>query len=336
MPTVVGSHSIASFVNPLNGQPLNADIVRGNDNSLRISYVAHDADPGVHLQSSTVAGRPAAGTAGRKWMTTDGGVKLWYDTGSVWEEIAYVPTTGNVTLANDLTVTGTTTLNGNAALNGGTIAIGNATSDTVTVTARVGSDLVPDTTNTHDLGTSALRFKALFLEGNATITGTVTSGTGFAGSGASLTGVPAGSITSGTFGSGNYTFPGDITTATGTISGGSMLATAGQMRAARATGTTAGATTTLSFTSVNHHRLTLAHNSTVSLSNGVAGGVYTVEILQDGSGGRTLAWGANVVWSGGVAPVATTTANRKDVYTFFYDGSNYLGVQFGANFASTG
>lgn len=86
MPTVVGSHSIAEFVNPINGQPLNADIVRGNDNSLRTSYVAHDADPGVHLQSSTVAGRPAAGTAGRKWVTTDGGVKLWYDTGSVWEE----------------------------------------------------------------------------------------------------------------------------------------------------------------------------------------------------------------------------------------------------------
>ena len=328
MPTVVGSHSVASFVNPSNGDALDADVVKGNDNTLRTSYVAHDADPGVHLQSSTVAGRPAAGTAGRKWMTTHGGVKLWYDTGSVWEEIAYVSSAGNVSLSNDLTVAGTTTLNGNTVL-------GNATSDTVTVTARVGSDFVPNTTNTHDLGTSALRFKALFLEGNATITGTVTSGTGFAGSGASLTGIAAGNIAARTFGSGNYTFPGDVTTATGTISGGSMLATAGQMRAARATGTTAGATTTLSFTSVNHHRLTLAHNSTVSLSNGVAGGVYTVEILQDGTGGRTLAWGANVVFSNGSAPAGTTIAARKDIFTFFYDGSNYIGTLFATNVAST-
>jgi len=87
MPTTVGSHSVAAFVNPSNGDALDATVVKGNDNTLRTAYVNHDADPGVHLQSSVLASRPAAGVVGRKWMTTDGGVKIWYDTGSVWEDI---------------------------------------------------------------------------------------------------------------------------------------------------------------------------------------------------------------------------------------------------------
>ena len=89
MPDTVGSHSVAAFTSPSNGDALDANVVKGNDNSLRTAYVAHDADPGIHVQSSLLASRPAAGTVGRKWMTTDSGsVKLWYDTGSVWEELA--------------------------------------------------------------------------------------------------------------------------------------------------------------------------------------------------------------------------------------------------------
>ena len=89
MPTTVGSHSVSAFSSPSNGDALDATVVKGNDNTIRTAYVAHDADPGIHLQSSLLAARPAAGTVGRKWLTTDSGsVKLWYDTGSVWEEIS--------------------------------------------------------------------------------------------------------------------------------------------------------------------------------------------------------------------------------------------------------
>lgn len=96
MPDTVGSHSVAAFTSPSNGDALDANVVKGNDNSLRTAYVAHDADPGIHVQSSLLASRPAAGTVGRKWMTTDSGsVRLWYDTGSVWEEI-----TTNLTALN--------------------------------------------------------------------------------------------------------------------------------------------------------------------------------------------------------------------------------------------
>ena len=95
MAQTIGQHSVAAFTSPVNGDPLNATVVVANDNSTRSAYVDHDSDSGIHVQSSLLAARPAAGTAGRKWMTTDtGDVNLWFDTGAAWEEIAYVPSVG--------------------------------------------------------------------------------------------------------------------------------------------------------------------------------------------------------------------------------------------------
>ena len=65
----------------------------------------------------------------------------------------------NVTASGNVTVTGTTTLNGN-------ITLGNATSDTITVTGRFATALVPDTNVTYDLGTSSLRWRDIYLSGN--------------------------------------------------------------------------------------------------------------------------------------------------------------------------
>jgi hypothetical protein len=89
MATTVGSHAVATFTSPVNQtSPIDANQVRGNDNSLRTAYVNHDADTGIHVQSSTFGSRPAAGVAGRKWITTDAGsYKLWFDDGTRWHEI---------------------------------------------------------------------------------------------------------------------------------------------------------------------------------------------------------------------------------------------------------
>ena len=88
MATTTGSHSVAAFTSPVNGtSPIDANAVKANDNTLRVAYVNHDADTGIHVQSSTFALRPVAGVAGRKWITTDtGGYRLWFDTGVAWEE----------------------------------------------------------------------------------------------------------------------------------------------------------------------------------------------------------------------------------------------------------
>lgn len=158
------------------------------------------------------------------------------------------------------------------------------------------------------------------VTGNLAVTGTITFGT---------IAVPAASVTPGNFAAGAFNFPGAVTA-------DSLVTDNGQLRANRTTADTAATTTTLSFAACNHHRLTLKHNTTLTLDGGVAGGIYTVEVLQDTTGSRTLAWTSEVVWAGGATPTQTATANRKDVYTFFYDGTKYLGAVFGQNFASTG
>lgn len=95
-------------------------------------------------------------------------------------------TTPAAATVTTLSVTSNATVAGNLAVNGNT-TIGDATSDTVTITARVASNIVPTNDNTYDLGTSLLEFKDLWLDGtanvdtlqvdeNATVTGTLTVG----------------------------------------------------------------------------------------------------------------------------------------------------------------
>jgi len=134
MAQTVAQHSVASFTSPVNGtSPIDANQVRGNDNTLRSGYNDHDADPGIHLQSSAVASRPAAGDLGRKWLTTDtGSVRLYFDTGSAWAEASYLPLAGG-TVAGNLIVTGTLNVTGALTATGG--VVGNVTGNADTATA---------------------------------------------------------------------------------------------------------------------------------------------------------------------------------------------------------
>ena len=138
MAQTVGQHGVAAFTSPVNGDPLNATVVVANDNATRGAYVDHDSDPDIHVQSSLLASRPAAGTAGRKWMTTDSGaVKLWFDTGSAWSEIAYLPSAGG-TVAGNVSITGTLGVTGVLTATGGVVGAvtGNASTATALQTAR--------------------------------------------------------------------------------------------------------------------------------------------------------------------------------------------------------
>jgi hypothetical protein len=134
----VGQHGVAAFTSPVNGDPLNATVVVANDNATRGAYVDHDSDPDIHVQSSLLASRPAAGTVGRKWMTTDSGaVKLWFDTGSAWSEIAYLPSAGG-TVAGNVSITGTLGVTGVLTATGGVVGAvtGNASTATALQTPR--------------------------------------------------------------------------------------------------------------------------------------------------------------------------------------------------------
>lgn len=88
LPGTVGRHTIEPFHSPVQGVPVNPDIVRGNDTITQRAFNSHDEDPTIHIQSSAMARRPAAGVAGRIWVTESAGVyELWFDDGSTWQPI---------------------------------------------------------------------------------------------------------------------------------------------------------------------------------------------------------------------------------------------------------
>ena len=76
--------------------------------------------------------------------------------------------TGATTLSDTLAVTGNQTNTGNLTVNGNT-TLGNAASDTVTVTADVASNLIPSADDTYDLGASGSEWKDAYIDGTAYI-----------------------------------------------------------------------------------------------------------------------------------------------------------------------
>jgi hypothetical protein len=91
---------------------------------------------------------------------------------------------GNATVGGTLDVTGNTTLTANLTVNGNT-TLGNAASDTVTITADVASNIIPSADSTHTLGDSSNYWSHGYIDaitttgnvavgGNLTVTGTTT------------------------------------------------------------------------------------------------------------------------------------------------------------------
>jgi hypothetical protein len=72
--------------------------------------------------------------------------------------------------------------------------------------------------------------------------------------------------------------------------------------------------------------LTLGGNRTLdNPTNKRAGASYALLVTQDGTGTRTLAYGTEYKWMDGAAPILTPTAARKDLLTFYCDGTNLYG-----------
>ncbi len=100
-----------------------------------------------------------------------------------------ITTTGNASIGGALTAgsfSPTSLTTGSLSITGDT-DLGNATSDTITATARFDSDLVPSTNDARDIGSSSLRWQDVFsttvntsgaatIGGNLDVTGNVTIG----------------------------------------------------------------------------------------------------------------------------------------------------------------
>lgn len=65
---------------------------------------------------------------------------------------------------------------------------------------------------------------------------------------------------------------------------------------------------------------------TLNITNPVAGRTYIIEIVQDGTGNRTITtWPTGTTWVGG-APTLSTAAGAVDTVTFYWNGSNYRAI----------
>lgn len=93
---------------------------------------------------------------------------------------------------------------------------------------------------------------------------------------------------------------------------------------------TSGAVT-IDLSQGNNQSISLNAASVLTLSNGVAGGVYLLKISYTGSG--SLAF-ANLNYDNAdTTPAFTNTPSTSDLVTIYYDGTNYFGVAAGLNFS---
>lgn len=88
---------------------------------------------------------------------------------------------------------------------------------------------------------------------------------------------------------------------------------------------TDGATITPDFSLANNFSLTIGGNRTLANpTNITAGQSGIIVITQDGTGGRTLAYGTYWKFQFGGTPILTTTANAVDVLSYYVDSSTRI------------
>jgi len=95
---------------------------------------------------------------------------------------------------------------------------------------------------------------------------------------------------------------------------------------------TDGATITPDFGTYNNFTVTLGGNRTLANpTNLVAGQSGVIYIVQDGTGSRTLSYGANWKFPSATAPTLTTTANAVDVLVYAVRSTSYIAAQLLTN-----
>ena len=77
--------------------------------------------------------------------------------------------------------------------------------------------------------------------------------------------------------------------------------------------------------------LTLTGNATITMPTAVSGKSFIIILAQDATGSRTVTW-STVSWPSATAPTITSTASKKDIYSFFSDGTSWYGVTVGQNY----
>jgi hypothetical protein len=77
--------------------------------------------------------------------------------------------------------------------------------------------------------------------------------------------------------------------------------------------------------------LTLTGNATITMPTAVAGKSFIIILSQDATGSRTVTW-STVSWPSATAPTITSTASKRDIYSFFSNGTSWFGTTIGQNY----
>lgn len=94
-----------------------------------------------------------------------------------------------------------------------------------------------------------------------------------------------------------------------------------------------GTAKTLDFASRPNHSVTLSANVTFSATAPARPMDLRVRLVQDGTGGRTVTWFADVLWAGGTPPTVNTGAGTIHLIGFFWNGTSYYGYTLGLSYA---
>lgn len=110
MAVLLPLHAIKTFASPvLNGTgTVDANTVRTNDNIAGAAFNAHDADASIHMQSGTLALRPATSVEGATYFCTDTRDTYTY-TGGAWVQSGWAHWYGSFSDTTDQTTSAANT-----------------------------------------------------------------------------------------------------------------------------------------------------------------------------------------------------------------------------------
>ena len=86
----------------------------------------------------------------------------------------------------------------------------------------------------------------------------------------------------------------------------------------------ASSTTNIDLSTGNVFTVSMGANITNFTFTNPGVGTYLIKFVQDATGNRSISFPSAWKWSGGVAPVLTSTANKTDIVTLIYDGTTYF------------
>jgi hypothetical protein len=74
-----------------------------------------------------------------------------------------------------------------------------------------------------------------------------------------------------------------------------------------------------------------AASVTITMPTAVAGKSFIIILSQDATGSRAVTW-STVSWPSATPPSVTQTASRKDIFSFFSNGTSWFGATIGQNY----